>query len=124
MPLAGRSSPTDQLFAALANPTRRAVLDLLLDGPQAAGTIADHFDMARPSVSEHLRVLRDAGLVTEARDGRHRHYTVRPEPLRDVQQWLSPYERFWRGALGDLRDFLDTTEPPTLDRPAINPEDP
>jgi DNA-binding transcriptional ArsR family regulator len=116
MPLQSRSSAADELFAALANPTRRAVLDLLLDGPRADGAIAERFDMARPSVSEHLRVLRDAGLVTEARDGRRRLYAVRPEPLRDVQEWLSPYQRFWRTALTDLRDYLDTTDPSTTHR--------
>jgi DNA-binding transcriptional ArsR family regulator len=110
MPQRVKSSPTDRVFAALANPTRRDVLDLLLDGPRPVQDIAERFDMARPSVSEHLKVLRDAGLVTETRHGRQRHYTVQPEPLRDLQRWLSPYERFWRGKLGDLREFLDAHE--------------
>ena len=110
MPQRAKSSPADRVFAALANPTRRDVLDLLLDGPRPVQDIAERFDMARPSVSEHLKVLRDAGLVTETRHGRQRHYAVQPEPLRDLQRWLSPYERFWRGKLGDLREFLDTQE--------------
>ncbi|MFD1534330.1 metalloregulator ArsR/SmtB family transcription factor [Pseudonocardia aurantiaca] len=110
MPHRAKSSPADRVFAALANPTRRDVLDLLLDGPRPVQDIAERFDMARPSVSEHLKVLRDAGLVTETRHGRQRHYAVQPEPLRDLQRWLSPYERFWRGKLGDLREFLDTQE--------------
>jgi DNA-binding transcriptional ArsR family regulator len=105
MPQRAKSSPADRVFAALANPTRRDVLDLLLDGPKPVQDIADRFDMARPSVSEHLKVLRDAGLVTETRHGRQRHYAVQPEPLRDLQ-----YERFWRGKLGDLREFLDATD--------------
>jgi DNA-binding transcriptional ArsR family regulator len=67
--------------------------------------------MTRPSVSEHLKVLLVAGLVSEVRSGRHRVYTVQPEPLRDLQQWLSPYERFWRTKLTDLRDFLDDNTP-------------
>lgn len=78
MPQPTRTSPTDQIFAALASPTRRDVMDLLLSGPLPAGEIAGRFDMARPSVSEHLKVLLDAGLVTETRHGRERHYTVRP----------------------------------------------
>jgi DNA-binding transcriptional ArsR family regulator len=110
MPQRAKSSPADRVFAALANPTRRDVLDLLLDGPRPVQDIAERFDMARPSVSEHLKVLRDAGLVTETRHGRQRHYAVRPEPLRDLQRWLSPYERFWRGKLGDLREFLDARD--------------
>lgn len=95
------------MFAALASPTRRDVLDLLRDGPAPAGTIAARFDMARPSVSEHLRVLRQAGLVTETRAGRQRIYAVRPDPLRELADWLTPYEQFWRGKLTDLDTFLD-----------------
>jgi DNA-binding transcriptional ArsR family regulator len=95
------------VFAALANPTRRDVLDLLLDGPRAVQEIAERFDMARPSVSEHLKVLLDAGLVTEERQGRHRIYAVVPEPLHDLQGWLAPYERFWRAKLAGLHSYLD-----------------
>jgi DNA-binding transcriptional ArsR family regulator len=107
MPLRGKSSSADRVFAALANPTRRDVLDLLLTGPKPVQDIAERFDMTRPSVSEHLRVLREAGLVTEARDGRHRHYRVAPEPLAELRDWLTPYERFWRESLSGLRDYLD-----------------
>jgi DNA-binding transcriptional ArsR family regulator len=96
------------VFAALANPTRRELLRLLLDrGPLPVQQLASHFDMRRPSVSEHLKVLRDAGLVRERRSGRQRHYHLEPEPLREVSRWLSPYERFWRQKLATLRDVLD-----------------
>jgi DNA-binding transcriptional ArsR family regulator len=98
------------VFAALANPTRRDVLDLLLDGPRAAGDIAERFDMARPSVSEHLRVLRDIGLVTETRHGRERRYEVRAQPLAELARWLTPYERFWQRKLADLNVFLSDEE--------------
>lgn len=107
MPYRAKSSATDRVFAALSNPTRRDVLDLLLDGPQPVQDIAERFEMARPSVSEHLKVLRDAGLVTEERQGRQRIYAVQGAPLRDLQSWLAPYERFWRGKLAGLSDFLD-----------------
>lgn len=107
MPSRAKTSPTDRVFGALANPTRRDILDLLLDGPRAVHDIAEHFDMARPSVSEHLRALLDAGLVTETRQGRHRYYAVQPEPLQNLLQWLSPYERFWRGKLRAMRTLLD-----------------
>jgi DNA-binding transcriptional ArsR family regulator len=96
------------VFAALANPTRREVLRLLREqGEQPVQRLADHFDMRRPSLSEHLRVLRDAGLVVEQPVGRQRLYSLRPEPLREVADWLTPYERFWRARLADLRDVLD-----------------
>jgi DNA-binding transcriptional ArsR family regulator len=96
------------IFAALANPTRRELLTLLRDrGPQPVQQLADHFDMRRPSLSEHLKVLKDAGLVTERPTGRQRLYTLRAEPLREMAEWLSPYERFWRGKLTALGDLLD-----------------
>jgi DNA-binding transcriptional ArsR family regulator len=95
------------VFAALASPVRRDLLRLLLDGPQPVNTLAGYFDMRRPSVSEHLRVLRDAGLVVERRSGRQRLYQLDPAPLREVADWLTPYERFWREKLGNLRDLLD-----------------
>ena len=95
------------IFAALASPVRRELLGLLIDGPLPVNTLAGHFDMRRPSVSEHLRVLRDAGLVVERRSGRQRLYQLDPAPLRQVADWLTPYERFWRDKLGNLRDLLD-----------------
>ena len=96
------------VFAALANPTRREVLRLLLErGEQPVQRLADHFEMRRPSLSEHLRVLKEAGLVTEQPVGRQRFYALRPEPLQQVADWLDPYERFWRARLADLREVLD-----------------
>lgn len=95
------------VFAALANPTRRALLRLLLEGPRPVQELADNFAMRRPSVSEHLKVLRDAGLVVERRQGRQHLYELRAEPLREVSDWLTPYERFWREKLAGLRDLLD-----------------
>jgi DNA-binding transcriptional ArsR family regulator len=100
----------DDVFAALANPARREVLRILLDGPRAAGEIAERFDMRRPSLSEHLRVLREAGLVRARRQGRNRLYSLEAEPLREVSDWLSPYERFWRGKLANLAELLDEEE--------------
>lgn len=97
----------NDVFAALANPARREVLRLLLDGPMAAGDLAERFTMARPSLSEHLRVLREAGLVSERRQGRNRVYTLDAAPLEEVSTWLTPYERFWRTKLSNLRDLLD-----------------
>jgi DNA-binding transcriptional ArsR family regulator len=71
--------------------------------------LASHFDMRRPSVSEHLRVLRSAGLVSERRAGRERHYQLEPRPLMEVRDWLDPYEQFWRDRLNALRDVLEDT---------------
>ena len=88
------------VFAAVASPVRRALLGLLLDrGPLPVQQLAAHFAMSRPSVSEHLKVLKDAGLVREHKSGRHRYYQLEPQPLTELAQWLTPYERFWRQAI-------------------------
>ncbi len=99
------------VFAAVASPVRRRVLGLLRDGgPHPVQDLAGHFDMRRPSLSEHLRVLKDAGLVVERRAGRQRLYSLRAEPLRELAEWVGPYERFWREKLANLRDLLDEEE--------------
>ncbi|HJP76197.1 MAG TPA: metalloregulator ArsR/SmtB family transcription factor [Pseudonocardiaceae bacterium] len=107
MPQRTKDSATDRLFGALANPTRRDVLDLLLSGPRTVADIAAHFDMARPSVSEHLKVLKDGGLVAENRQGRFRYYAVEPAPLHELGEWLRPYERFWRERLAAMAELID-----------------
>ena len=98
------------VFTALANPTRRALLDLLRARPRPVKELADEFAMRRPSVSEHLKVLRDAGLVIDERKGRERIYRLDPRPLEDIVQWLHPYEEFWRDRLAGLRQVLDEDE--------------
>jgi len=81
---------------------------LLLDeGQQPVQQLADHFEMRRPSISEHLKVLRDAGLVSERRRGRHRYYHLEAAPLVEMQEWLQPYERFWRERFSNLRKLLE-----------------
>ncbi|MFE1857462.1 ArsR/SmtB family transcription factor [Streptomyces anandii] len=105
---AGAGAPGDRVFAALANGARREVLRLLREeGPQPVQALADHFAMRRPSLSEHLKVLREAGLVSEQRSGRQRIYRLEASPLAEVQDWLHPYERFWRGRMKDLGALLD-----------------
>jgi len=104
------SDQVDAVFAALANRTRRELLRLLLDGPQPVQTLAAHFDMARPSVSEHLKVLRTAGLVAENKVGRERHYFLEVEPITAVRDWIGPYEEFWRQQLAALHAVLEEEE--------------
>lgn len=98
---------TDDVFAALASPARREVLRLLLEGPRTVNDIASHFEMRRPSVSGHLRVLREVGLVSERKTGRERRYQLEPDPLMDLWEWLHPYEQFWRDRMKALRDVLE-----------------
>jgi len=95
-------------FHALADPTRRALLDLLRQGSQPAGQIASAFPVSRPAISKHLRLLRRAHLVHEHRQGRHRMYQLNPESLKVVDSWLAPYRVFWRANLTSLKKFVET----------------
>jgi DNA-binding transcriptional ArsR family regulator len=94
-------------FQALADPTRRAVLDLLRRGSQRAGQIAGAFPVSRPAISKHLRLLRRAHLVREHREGRLRVYQLNPEPLRAVDSWLEQYRSFWSASLTSLKAFVE-----------------
>jgi DNA-binding transcriptional ArsR family regulator len=94
-------------FQALADPTRRAVLDLLRRGSQPAGQIAEAFPVSRPAISKHLRLLRRAHLVREHREGRHRVYQLNPEPLRAVDSWIEQYRSFWSSSLANLKAFVE-----------------
>ena len=91
-------------MAALADPTRRELLALLAGGEWPAGELAAEFPVSRPAISRHLRVLREAGLVTSRIDGKRRLYALDPSPLRELDDWLEPYRRFWAQRL----DALDT----------------
>src|SRR3954467_11658003 len=94
-------------FQALADPTRRAVLDLLRRGSQPAGQIAGAFPVSRPAISKHLRLLRRAHLVREHREGRNRVYELNPGPLRSVDSWIEQYRVFWTGKLNSLKTFVE-----------------
>jgi DNA-binding transcriptional ArsR family regulator len=95
-------------FQALADPTRRAVLDLLRRGSQPAGQIASAFPRLAPAISKHLRLLRRAHLVREHREGRHRVYHLNPEPLRAVDSWIEQYRTFWTANLNSLKAFVES----------------
>jgi DNA-binding transcriptional ArsR family regulator len=99
---------SEATFQALADPTRRAVLDLLRRGAQPAGQIAEAFPVSRPAISKHLRLLRRAHLVCEHREGRHRVYQLNPEPLRAVDSWIEQYRSFWAASLNNLKAFVET----------------
>jgi DNA-binding transcriptional ArsR family regulator len=89
---------------ALADPTRRRIVEILSEGERSAGELASHFETSRPGVSRHLRVLREQGLVHAREDGRRRLYSLDPQPLIDLDEWLARYRRFWTNRL----DALDT----------------
>jgi DNA-binding transcriptional ArsR family regulator len=97
-------------FEVLAEPTRRRILDLLLERSRPVGELVDVLGLSQPGVSKHLRVLRDGGFVTVRQDAQRRFYEVRPAPLAEVDQWLEPYRRLWAGRLDALERHLDDTD--------------
>ena len=102
---------TEPVFAALSHPVRREVLTLLLKGQRTAGAIAQEFSaIGRSAVSEHLGVLRQAGLVHETKSGRERIYSLNAQPLAELRNWLEPYEDYWRARLGTLAAQLGEEE--------------
>ncbi len=98
------------VFSAIADPTRRDILDLLREGERSAGEVAARYSVSRPAISRHLRVLREAGLVNERRDSRLRLYSLAPEPLRQVERWLDPYRTYWAARLHELKRVVEAGE--------------
>ncbi|WP_441291827.1 ArsR/SmtB family transcription factor [Sorangium sp. KYC3313] len=97
----------DETFRAIADPTRRAILDALAGGERSVTELCAMFDVTQSAISQHLRVLRDAGLVAPRREGRSRLYHVEAAPLRAVHDWAAHYERFWAKKLDALGALLD-----------------
>ena len=97
-------------FEALAQPTRREILDLLREGERSVGELVARVSLSQPGVSKHLRVLRDAGLVRVRVDAQRRLYGVRPEPLSEIDAWLAPYRHLWADRLDALERHLDANE--------------
>ncbi|MCW2871542.1 metalloregulator ArsR/SmtB family transcription factor [Actinacidiphila oryziradicis] len=99
--------PVADVIEVLADPNRRRILDLLRDGERPVGDLVDRLGITQPSVSKHLRVLRDAGLVEVRRDAQRRLYRIRPQPLAELDAWLEPYRKLWSASLGRLERHLD-----------------
>jgi DNA-binding transcriptional ArsR family regulator len=97
----------DSTFDVLAEPQRRRILDLLRDGERPVGELVDRLELSQPGVSKHLRVLRDAGLVSVRPEGQRRWYGLRPEALAEVDRWLAPYRQLWGRRLDALERHLD-----------------
>lgn len=96
-------------LTALADPTRRKIVEMLGRGERAAGDIAEHFDVSGPAISQHLKVLRDAQLVTVRVDGQRRIYSLDPVGLDEIERWLADVRRFWTGRLNALEQALRET---------------
>jgi DNA-binding transcriptional ArsR family regulator len=94
-------------YAALAEPSRRRILDLLRDGERSVNDLVSRLALSQPGVSKHLRVLREAGLVEVRPEGRRRWYGLRPAPLAEVDEWLEPYRELWNARLDELERHLE-----------------
>jgi DNA-binding transcriptional ArsR family regulator len=99
-------------FAALAEPNRLRIVDLLRKGPRPVGEIGDRLRIRQPQVSKHLRVLKEAGLVDVRPDAQRRLYELRPQPLVELDEWLAPYRRYWNEKLDALERHLDAMDEP------------
>lgn len=107
-----QTAQLDHVFKALADPTRRSIVERLGGGPASVGTLAAPYDMALPSLMQHLDVLERAGLVTSHKTGRIRTYRFVPQPLHAAETWLDAQRTLWEGRLDRLDRFLtDTSEP-------------
>jgi len=99
----------ESAFSIIAEPNRRAILSLLASSERSVGDIERHLRMPQPSVSKHLRILRDSGLVESRVEAQRRVYRVRPEPLLEIDAWLAPFRRFWAAHVDALERHLDRT---------------
>ena len=106
MPAANAST---DVFRAIADPTRRAILDRLRAGPAPVNALAADFSQTRPAISKHLKTLRQSGLVKEHRIGRERFYELQPAPMQKVAGWIEGYRSFWLAGLGKLKRHLEET---------------
>jgi len=95
------------VFQAIADPTRRAILDRLRLGPAPVNSLASGFPVSRPAISKHLRILREADMVREERHGRERVYQLHPERLKEIDDWILAYRDFWQSSLNRLKSYLE-----------------
>jgi DNA-binding transcriptional ArsR family regulator len=98
------------VFKAIADPTRREVLRLLAESERPISEITSHFSMSRTAVTKHLQILTEAELISGRKEGREKIYQLHPEPLTEVKQWLSYYEKFWENKLSMLRHLVENNE--------------
>jgi DNA-binding transcriptional ArsR family regulator len=103
----------ESTFAVIAEPNRRAILSLLASSELSVGDIEERLRMSQPSASKHLRVLREAGFVESRTDAQRRVYRIRPEPLMEVDAWLTPFRRFWSAHVDALERHLNRATPAT-----------
>ena len=102
----------ESAFEIIAEPNRRAILSLLIESEQSVGEIERQLEMPQPTVSKHLRILREAGFVEATVDAQRRVYKLKPEPLQEIDDWLAPFRQFWSARLDALERHLDRMDQP------------
>ena len=102
----GATAPIDQAFAALAHPVRRAMLDRLLESELSIGELSAPYELKKPTISRHIRMLEEAGLIERTVSGRVHRCRINPTGVRELRRWLDRYQRFWQGQLDELERFL------------------
>jgi DNA-binding transcriptional ArsR family regulator len=110
----------ESVFEVIAEPSRRAILGLLVSSQQSVGEIERQLGMPQPAVSKHLRVLRDAGFVESTVDAQRRLYRLKPEPLQEIDAWLAPFRRFWSAHVDALERHLDRMDQSTMDQSTMD----
>ena len=110
----------ESVFEIIAEPSRRAILNLLALSQQSVGMIERQLRMPQPTVSKHLRVLRDAGFVESTVDAQRRLYRLKPEPLQEVDAWLAPFRRLWSAHVDALERYLDRMDQPAASKKKTN----
>ena len=113
------TDPLSLTFAALADPTRRAILARLSQGESSVKELAEPFAVSLPAVSKHLKVLERAGLITRGKEAQWRPCRLDPGPLQDVSEWLEHYSRFWDQSLGRLDEMLRAIKARPPDKPGV-----
>ncbi len=112
----------ESVFEIIAEPNRRAILSLLVSSQQSVGEIERHLRMPQPTVSKHLRVLREAGFVESTVDAQRRLYRLKPEPFQEVEAWLAQFRRFWSAHVDALERHLDRMDQSTLTKGQATPK--
>ncbi|HUA16237.1 MAG TPA: metalloregulator ArsR/SmtB family transcription factor [Verrucomicrobiae bacterium] len=112
----------ESVFEIIAEPNRRAILSCLLLSEQSVGEIERRLRMSQPTVSKHLRVLREAGFVESTVDAQRRLYRLRPEPFRQLDDWLAQFRRFWSTHVDALERYLDRMDPPAATKKKTSPK--
>lgn len=106
-----QKSQLDEIFSALADPTRRGMLEQLSKGESNVSTLAEPYDVSQPAISKHLRVLERAGLIQRTRRGREHHIRVDPRPIEEAQGWMAAYAKFWQLQFDAVDAYLKTPKP-------------